>query len=162
QQIVYFTFKNAVNADVDTKDDAFLTKSGREIYKGYADARNSLREDIDAVARKMEIYLDWPSDRSREPGLKISGDPRTGNSNGGAAACVHDAGDVADRGYSSPLSNQGLFLSPGSDCQMVLLSAAPAARRRWSICSQDNRRAIWRGAPSPRQASSRAARSPSS
>ncbi len=83
QQIVYFTFKNAVNADVDTKDDAFLTKSGREIYKGYADARNSLREDIDAVAGKMEIYLDWPSDRSREPGLKISGDPLNGNSIGG-------------------------------------------------------------------------------
>ena len=79
QQIVYFTFKDAVKANVDTNDNAFLTKTTRETYKGYADARNSLREDIDALARKMEIYLDWPSDRSREPGRKISGDPLNGN-----------------------------------------------------------------------------------
>jgi hypothetical protein len=72
QQILYFTFRDAVDAGVDKNDDAFQTKTARDTYKSYAEARNALRERIDALARKMEIYIDWPSDRNRDPTVQRS------------------------------------------------------------------------------------------
>jgi hypothetical protein len=82
QQIVYFTFRDAVDAGVEGDDDAFQTKSARDIYKSYVDARNALRERIDALARKMEIYIDWPSDRNRDPTVRKSADPLNSHSLG--------------------------------------------------------------------------------
>ena len=52
QQILYFTFRDAVDAGVDKNDDAFQMKTARDTYKSYVEARNALRERIDALARK--------------------------------------------------------------------------------------------------------------
>jgi hypothetical protein len=82
QQILYFTFRDAVDAGVDKNDDAFQTKTARDTYKSYVDARNALRERIDALARKMEIYIDWPSDRNRDPTVQRSADPLNSHSLG--------------------------------------------------------------------------------
>jgi len=41
-----------------------------------------LRERIDALARKMEIYVDWPSDRNRDPTVQRSADPLNSHSLG--------------------------------------------------------------------------------
>src|SRR5262249_14489532 len=40
---------DAVDAGVDKNDDAFQTKTARDTYKSYLDARNALRERIDAL-----------------------------------------------------------------------------------------------------------------
>jgi hypothetical protein len=82
QQILYFTFRDAVDAGVDKNDDAFQTKTARDTYKSYLEARNALRERIDALARKMEIYVDWPSDRNRDPTVQRSADPLNSHSLG--------------------------------------------------------------------------------
>jgi hypothetical protein len=82
QQILYFTFRDAVDAGADKNDDAFQTKTARDTYKSYVDARNALRERIDALARKMEIYVDWPSDRNRDPTVQRSADPLNSHSLG--------------------------------------------------------------------------------
>jgi hypothetical protein len=82
QQILYFTFRDAVDAGVDKDDDAFQTKAARDTYKSYVDARNMLRERIDALARKTEIYVDWPSDRNRDPTVQRSTDPLNSHSLG--------------------------------------------------------------------------------
>jgi hypothetical protein len=82
QQILYFSFRDAVDAGVDKNDDAFQTKTARDTYKSYLDARNALRERIDALARKMEIYVDWPSDRNRDPTVQRSADPLNSHSLG--------------------------------------------------------------------------------
>src|SRR5258708_34995251 len=82
QQLVYFTYRDAIDSGADSNDDAFQTKSGRAIYKDYVDARTSLRENIDTFAHKMEIYIDWPSDRGRDPTVQISNDPLNSHSVG--------------------------------------------------------------------------------
>jgi hypothetical protein len=46
------------------------------------DARDALRERIDFLARKMEIYIDWPSDRNRGPTVQRSADPLNSHSLG--------------------------------------------------------------------------------
>jgi hypothetical protein len=81
QQIVYFTFKNAVDANEETATDGFLIKGASAIYQSYVDARRSLRESIDVLARKMEIYIDWPSDWNRDPAHVriLTGDPMDGH-----------------------------------------------------------------------------------
>jgi len=61
QQILYFTFRDAVDAGVDKNDDAFQTKTARDTYKSYLDARNALRERIDALARKMRFMSIGPA-----------------------------------------------------------------------------------------------------
>jgi hypothetical protein len=82
QQLVYFTYRDAIASGADSNDDAFQTKSGRDIYKAYVDARNSLRQNIDTIAHKMEIYIDWPSDRGRDPTVQMSNDPLNSHSIG--------------------------------------------------------------------------------
>jgi hypothetical protein len=75
QQLVYFNFTAAINAGVDGDDDALQTKSGRNIYTSYVDARNSFRQRNDTLAHKLEIYIDWPSNSNRDPTVQKSGDP---------------------------------------------------------------------------------------
>ncbi len=67
QQILFFSFKFALDAKVEADKDAFLTKSGRAAYKDYVDARLAFRKASDLLARKMEIYIDWPSNPYRDP-----------------------------------------------------------------------------------------------
>jgi hypothetical protein len=61
-------------------DDALQTRNGRNVYTSYVDARNSFRQGYDTLARKMEIYTDWPSDSNRDPTVQKSGDPLNSHS----------------------------------------------------------------------------------
>jgi hypothetical protein len=81
QQMVYFTFKDAVDSKQETAKDGFLMKSGSTIYQSYVDARRSLREGIDVLARRLEIYIDWPSDSKRDPAHVriLTADPMDGH-----------------------------------------------------------------------------------
>jgi hypothetical protein len=60
-------FYAAVPNDVYKNDDAFPTKDARSIYKSYSDSYASLRQNYNLLARKAEIYLDWPSDPQHDP-----------------------------------------------------------------------------------------------
>jgi hypothetical protein len=67
QQILFFLFREAATAKGDTLHYAFLQDSAQVTFRRYVDARTSLRERADVLARKAEIFLDWPSDpRHRE------------------------------------------------------------------------------------------------
>jgi hypothetical protein len=67
QHIIFFTFKNAVDSNVETQKDSFLVKSSRDVYKAYVEARTTLRGGVNVFARKAEIYIDWPSNKDRDP-----------------------------------------------------------------------------------------------
>jgi len=54
-------FYAAVPNDVYKNDAAYLTKDARAVYKNYTDAYSALHQNYNLLARKTEIYLDWPS-----------------------------------------------------------------------------------------------------
>src|SRR5262245_60617200 len=67
QERLVFAFYDAVNNKIDVDDNAYVTKRARAIAERYEDAYTALRENINLLARKVEIYLDWPSDLGRDP-----------------------------------------------------------------------------------------------
>jgi hypothetical protein len=67
QERLIFGYAAAAEETVDADDNAYVTKSARAISQNYEDAYTALRENVNLVARKMEIYLDWPSDMQRDP-----------------------------------------------------------------------------------------------
>lgn len=67
QERLVFGYAAATEGTVDSDDTAYVTKSVRTINKNYEDAYTALRENINLIAGKMEIYLDWPSDIQRDP-----------------------------------------------------------------------------------------------
>jgi len=79
QQIVFFDYKDAIQNNLDRDDNAMATKNARDAYKNYDGARTSLRQKIDVLARKMEIYIDWPSDLRHDPAkpAMLGADPMT-------------------------------------------------------------------------------------
>ncbi|MFZ0526684.1 MAG: hypothetical protein WBF24_06540 [Xanthobacteraceae bacterium] len=60
-------FYAAIPNDVYKKDDAFPTKDTRSIYKSYSDSYAALHQNYNLLARKAELYLDWPSDPQHDP-----------------------------------------------------------------------------------------------
>jgi hypothetical protein len=69
-------FYDAVDQKLDTDDDAYATKNGRSLYAGYDAAYTALRQNIDLLGRKVEIYIDWASDPDHEPNWSNpTGDP---------------------------------------------------------------------------------------
>jgi hypothetical protein len=77
QQRLNWDFYDAMPNQVYKDDNAYLTKDSRDTYKSYAAAYTALHEDYNLLARKAEIYLDWASDRSRDPAVNtaITADP---------------------------------------------------------------------------------------
>jgi hypothetical protein len=67
QERIVYSYYDAVNQKLDTDDNAYVTKSARAIYAAYEDSYTSLREHIDLLARKTEIYIDWASDFGHDP-----------------------------------------------------------------------------------------------
>ena len=55
----------ATNTNSDST--AFETANAHSIYKSYADAYRNLSENYNLLARKIELYLDWPSNLTRDP-----------------------------------------------------------------------------------------------
>lgn len=66
QQRLIDDFYDALPNDAYKDDNAYPTKSARAIYKDYLDAYASLHQNYNLLARKAEIYLDWPSDLSHD------------------------------------------------------------------------------------------------
>lgn len=67
QERLIFGYFDAVDQKVDTDDNAFVTKNARAIDASYEEAYSTLRENINLLAQKMEIYVDWASDAKRDP-----------------------------------------------------------------------------------------------
>lgn len=67
QQILYGEFIGAIRDKSDASDQALGTKNAKEISDAYEKARTTLRENIDVLARKAEVYIDWASDIYRDP-----------------------------------------------------------------------------------------------
>lgn len=71
QQMLFYDYRYVFSKGQDSDEKALETKNAREIYTAYDSARTALRQNIDVLARKMEIYIDWPSDLNRNPATQI-------------------------------------------------------------------------------------------
>jgi hypothetical protein len=61
QQRLVKDFYDALPNDANKDENAYPTKDARAVYKDYLDAYTSLHQNYNLLARKAEIYLDWPS-----------------------------------------------------------------------------------------------------
>jgi hypothetical protein len=77
QQTLYTDFARAVAEKSEASDKTLTTRNARAISERYEKARIELRENIDLLTRKAEIYIDWASDTYRDPAEKrnVDGDP---------------------------------------------------------------------------------------
>ena len=77
QQALYSDFTRAVRDRSDESDQALVTKNARLISERYEKAQIALRENIDVLTRKAEVYIDWASDTYRDAADKhnVDGDP---------------------------------------------------------------------------------------
>jgi len=75
QQTLYIDFARAFGEKSSASDKALATKDAQAISERYEKARNELRENIDLLTRKAEIYIDRPSDPYRDPAEKHNVDP---------------------------------------------------------------------------------------
>ena len=77
QQTLYSDFTHAVRNKSDSSDKALDTRNAHEISQRYEKARIELRENIDVLTRKAEVYIDWASNTYRDPAEKhnVDDDP---------------------------------------------------------------------------------------
>ncbi|HKF93390.1 MAG TPA: hypothetical protein VKB96_02085 [Gammaproteobacteria bacterium] len=61
QQLIYFNYRGAIRDKVDTDKSSLQYKNANKVYDDYFKERTALRRNVDVVARKMEIFVDWPS-----------------------------------------------------------------------------------------------------
>src|SRR5437763_15856960 len=66
QQILFFDFSGALDDSTEASEQALTTKDARGIFPGYENARKTLRQNSNLLARKAEIYIDWASDFGRD------------------------------------------------------------------------------------------------
>lgn len=71
QQILFFDFRDATQSSVTGAthggdDNALETKNARAIFPTYDNLRISMRQNIDLLAREVELNLDWSSDPNRD------------------------------------------------------------------------------------------------
>jgi hypothetical protein len=60
-------YHRAIAENKDSDATAYETSNARAIYKAYSAAYDNLSENYNLLARKLELYVDWPSDRYRDP-----------------------------------------------------------------------------------------------
>ncbi|KRR01918.1 hypothetical protein CQ12_27115 [Bradyrhizobium jicamae] len=77
QQTLYADFARAVGEKSEASNKTLTTRNALAISERYEKARIELRENIDLLTRKAEIYIDWASDTYRDPAEKrnVDGDP---------------------------------------------------------------------------------------
>ena len=77
QQTLYSDFTRAVREKSDASDKALDIKNAQTISERYEKARIELRENIDVLTRKAEVYIDWASNTYRDPAEKrnVNDDP---------------------------------------------------------------------------------------
>ena len=66
QQLLYFNYRDAIKSHRDGEAQALETKNARAIFKDYDDLRTQLRENIDLMARRVEVTIDWASNTNRD------------------------------------------------------------------------------------------------
>jgi hypothetical protein len=69
QALLFYDFMQATRLKVDSDQNALPSKNASDMYKPYDDAFSALHENINLFARKMEIYLDWPSNLDFDPAV---------------------------------------------------------------------------------------------
>lgn len=72
QDLLFYDFIHASKLNAGGDDNALTTKHARDLEKPYEDAASSLHENINLIARKIEIYVDWPSNPYRDPATVTS------------------------------------------------------------------------------------------
>jgi hypothetical protein len=66
QQLLYFNYRDAIKHRRDGDAQALESKNAHAIFKQYDDLRTELRENIDLMARRVEITIDWASNVKRD------------------------------------------------------------------------------------------------
>jgi hypothetical protein len=67
QDLMYYDFMHANKLNAGGDGNALTSKHSHDLDKPYEDAAASLHQNINLIARKMEIYLDWPSNPAHDP-----------------------------------------------------------------------------------------------
>jgi len=77
QNLLYSNFTSALRNKSDASATALGTRNAGEVSKAYEKARTDLREKIDVLTQKAQVYIDWASDIDRDPAGKrnVEGDP---------------------------------------------------------------------------------------
>ena len=72
QDLLFYDFIQAKKLNAGGDDNALTSKHARDLDKPYEDTASSLHENVNLIARKMEIYVDWPSNLDRDPATETS------------------------------------------------------------------------------------------
>jgi hypothetical protein len=72
QDLLFYDFIHANKLNAGGDDNALTSKHARDLDKPYEDTASSLHENINLIARKVEIYIDWPSNPNRDPATDTS------------------------------------------------------------------------------------------
>lgn len=79
QETMLADFAGALNERLDPGAKQMDTKAANDLFPDYIKARTALRQNSAVFAREAEIYIDWPSDQSRDPAASrtLNQDPLT-------------------------------------------------------------------------------------
>ncbi|MGA7433860.1 MAG: hypothetical protein WBD33_20040 [Xanthobacteraceae bacterium] len=72
QDLLFYDFIHANKLNAGGDDNALTSKHAHDLDKPYEDTASSLHENVNLIARKMEIYVDWPSNLDRDPATETS------------------------------------------------------------------------------------------
>jgi hypothetical protein len=79
QQMLYSDFIHAFRDKANAGQQPLSSKNTKDLSDAYEKARTALNANVNVLARKAEIYIDWPSDIGRDAAAKrnINDDPLT-------------------------------------------------------------------------------------
>ncbi len=72
QSLLFYDYFRAVKSNAGDDKNALMSKNAQDLYKPYEDAAAALHENVNVLARQVEINLDWASDVSRDPATDTS------------------------------------------------------------------------------------------
>jgi hypothetical protein len=75
QRLLVYNFIHARKLNAITDQNALTSRNASDIYKLYDDSYTAMLENINLLARKAEIYLDWPSDPNHSTRNRPGSDP---------------------------------------------------------------------------------------
>jgi hypothetical protein len=75
QERLVFSFYDAVASGADLDDNAYVTKKARALAPDYEKAESTFRQNVNLLARKVEINLDLPSDVGRDAASNTAPSP---------------------------------------------------------------------------------------
>jgi hypothetical protein len=67
QSLLFYDFVHASKLDAGGDNNALTSKNAQDLYRPYEEAAASLHENINLIARKAEMRLDWASNLDRDP-----------------------------------------------------------------------------------------------